>query len=166
MCPPFQHNEVVWDKGAMDDHSISVNANDETAIAGERRQDRRYEINLDLRWRLIRRRRVLETGTGHTVDLSSGGIHFETDRPLPAGLNVELSIAWPAMLQNMAPLQLVVSGKIVRSSGRRTAIQKSQHEFRTAGATTDQRAAQSAPSRSASAFVGHAGNFALAGKVY
>ena len=117
---------------------LTINANE--GIAGERRHDRRYEIQLDLRWRLIRRRRVLETGVGKTIDLSSGGIHFETDRPLPAGLNVELSIAWPAMLHNMAPLQLVVSGKIVRNNGRRTAIQKLQHEFRTAGIATEQRA--------------------------
>ena len=125
----------------------TVNTNETAGIAGERRHDRRYEIQLDLRWRLIRRRRVLETGTGHTIDLSSGGVHFETDRPLPAGLNVELSIAWPAMLHNMAPLQLVVAGKIVRSNGRRTAIQKHQHEFRTAGLSAEQRAMANTPSR-------------------
>jgi len=126
---------------------LTIHANQAAGIAGERRRDRRYEIQLDLRWRLIRRRRVLESGLGHTIDLSSGGIHFETDRPLPAGLNVELSIAWPAMLQNMAPLQLVVSGRIVRSNGRRTAIQKHAHEFRTAGIASDQRAISGTQSR-------------------
>jgi PilZ domain len=115
-------------------------------IAGERRHNRRYEMQLDLRWKLIRRRRVLETGIGHTIDLSSNGIHIETDRPLPAGLNVELSIAWPAMLHNKAPLQLVVTGKVVRSEGLRAAIQKFQHEFRTAGIATDRRANNSTPS--------------------
>jgi hypothetical protein len=127
-------------------YAMVVETNPEE-IAGERRQDRRYEIQLDLRWRLVRRRRVLESGTGRTIDLSSGGIQFETDRPLPAGLNVELSIAWPAMLHNVAPLQLVVSGKIVRSSGRRIAIQKTQHEFRTVGIAADHRALSSTPSR-------------------
>lgn len=127
-------------------YAMVVETNPEE-IAGERRQDRRYEIQLDLRWRLVRRRRVLESGTGRTIDLSSGGIQFETDRPLPAGLNVELSIAWPAMLHNVAALQLVVSGKIVRSSGRRIAIQKTQHEFRTVGIAADHRALSSTPSR-------------------
>ena len=131
------------------------NTNETAAIAGERRHDRRYEIQLDLRWRLIRRRRVLETGTGHTIDMSSGGVHFETDRPLPAGLNVELSIAWPAMLHNMAPLQLVVAGKIVRTNGRRTAIQKHQHEFRTAGLSAEQRAMANAPQRPPTPFLSH-----------
>src|ERR1035437_7849487 len=38
-------------------------------IADNRRGDRRYEIHLALRWKLIRRRRVLDTGVGHTLDL-------------------------------------------------------------------------------------------------
>src|SRR5437764_8820031 len=87
-------------------------------ISGDRRHDQRYELKLDVRWKLIRRRRVLETGTGHTIDMSSGGILFDAGKQLPEGLNVELSITWPALLQNMAPLQLVASGRIVRSQGR------------------------------------------------
>ena len=106
-------------------------------IAGDRRSDRRYDISLDLRWKVIRRRRVLDTGTGTTCDLSSGGILFETDRQLPTGLNVELSISWPVLLHNVAPLQLVVTGRIVRAAGRRTAIRMMQHEFRTAKHTPE-----------------------------
>src|SRR5688500_3359026 len=86
-------------------------------IYGDRRSDRRYEIALELRWKLVRRRKVLETGTGSTVDLSSGGILFDAGRQLPVGLNVELSVAWPALLHNVAPMQWVATGKIVRSNG-------------------------------------------------
>lgn len=100
-------------------------------IGGERRSDRRYALRLDLRWKLIRRRRILEAGQGSTVDFSSGGVLFETERAMPVGLNVELSIAWPVLLHNVSQLQLVVSGKVVRSQGRRTAIRMTQHEFRT-----------------------------------
>ena len=60
-------------------------------ISGDRRADRRYEMRLELRWKLVRRRRVLESGTGYTVDLSSGGILIEAGKHLPAGLNLELS---------------------------------------------------------------------------
>lgn len=108
-------------------------------IAGNRRSDRRYSINLDLRWKLIRRRRVLDTGTGRSIDLSSGGILIEADRPLPVGLNVELSLSWPAMLHNVAPMQLVIAGRIVRSAGRQVGIRMTQHEFRTQGTPADQR---------------------------
>lgn len=103
-------------------------------INGDRRYDRRYEIALDVRWKLVRRRKVLDSGIGATIDISSGGILFEAGRHLPVGLNVELSISWPALLHNVAPMQLVVSGRIVRTHGSRTAIHMSQHEFRTAGA--------------------------------
>lgn len=116
-------------------------------IAGERRGDRRYDLQLELRWKLIRRKRVLESGTGHTLDLSSGGLLFETDRMLPVGLNVELSVAWPVMLHNVANMQLVISGRIMRSTGQRTAVQMSQHEFRTAGVPADRRPVLSIASR-------------------
>ncbi len=103
------------------------------AIAGDRRQDRRYQLHLELKWKLIRRRRVLDTGTGHTIDISSGGFLFDAGRRLPDGLNVELSIAWPVLLHNVAPLQLVATGRIVRCNGHQVAIRTTQHEFRTAG---------------------------------
>jgi hypothetical protein len=110
-------------------------------IGGDRRQDRRYEIRLDLRWKLIRRRRVLDNGVGQTMDLSSGGILFDAGRQLPVGLNVELSIAWPVLLHNVAPLQLIVSGRIVRSASNRIAVSMVQHEFRTTGLPADHRPA-------------------------
>src|SRR6266849_5396925 len=109
------------------------------AIRGDRRQDRRYQLQLDVKWKLFRRRRVLDTGTGQTVDISSGGILFDAGRHLPEGLNVELSISWPVLLHNVAPMQLVASGKIVRGNGRQVAIQTTQHEFRTAGIPAEHR---------------------------
>jgi hypothetical protein len=108
-------------------------------IHGDRRYDRRYDIALDVRWKLVRRRKVLEAGAGATIDLSSGGILFEAGRQLPVGMNVELAIAWPALLHNVAPMQLVVTGRIVRTHGSRTAVHMIQHEFRTAGASQENR---------------------------
>jgi PilZ domain len=109
------------------------------AIRGERRQDRRYPLQLELKWKLIRRRRVLDSGKGQTIDLSSGGILFDAGRHLPEGLNVELSILWPVLLHNVAPMQLVATGKIVRADVRHAAIQTVQHEFRTTGIPNDLR---------------------------
>jgi len=122
--------------------------NESEQIGGDRRSDRRYQLDLEVRWKLIRRRKVQDSGTGRTIDLSSGGILFDARRPLPAGLNVELSIAWPVLLHNVAPMQLVVSGRVVRSSNGHAAIQLIQHEFRTTGVTAEQRqAAASSGSR-------------------
>jgi hypothetical protein len=123
------------------------------SIAGERRSDRRYGLQLELRWRLIRRRRVLDTGMGRTLDLSSGGILFDPGRRMPEGLNVELSISWPVLLHDVAPLQLVVSGRIVRSRGNQTAVRMVQHEFRTVGIPADHRGVLAAAARTPSALL-------------
>ena len=129
---------MAWDK-----------SNEETPelIGGDRRNDRRYGLQLDVKWKLIRRRRVVETGIGHTIDLSSGGLMFDAGRHLPEGLNVELSITWPVLLHNVAPLQLVISGRIVRTDGQRIAIRAVQHEFRTIGVPADQRKAPGSTQR-------------------
>jgi hypothetical protein len=102
-------------------------------ISGNRRFDRRYDLQLELQWKLIRRRRVLDIGTGRSLDLSSSGILFDAGRCLPVGFNVELAISWPVLLDKVAPLKLVVSGRIVRSDGGRAAIRIVQHEFRAVG---------------------------------
>jgi hypothetical protein len=133
-------------------------------IGGDRRRDRRYEIRLETRWKLIRRRRVLDSGVGHTVDLSSGGILFDPGRQLAAGLNVELAIAWPVLLRNIAPLQLIVSGRIVRCAANRAAVVMVQHEFRTLGVPGEQRTAMGATARAPSALLANGSGVADFGK--
>jgi hypothetical protein len=118
---------------------LGAESNSMDCINGERRSDRRYDLRLEARWKLIRRRRVLDTGSGQTIDLSSGGLLLEAGRPLPVGLNVELSVSWPVLLHNTAPLQLVVTGRIVRSEGSLAGIRMVQHEFRTVAVQTEQR---------------------------
>ena len=101
-------------------------------IAGDRRADRRYRLSLDLWWKLVRRRKVMASGQGRTVDLSSGGILFVAGHALPVGIDVEMSISWPALFRNRHPMRLVALGRIVRSDGNRVAIRLLQHEFQSA----------------------------------
>jgi PilZ domain len=106
------------------------------AISGDRRTGRRYEVPLKLRWKVSRRKRLVECGTGTTIDLSSNGVLFESDQQMPVDGSVELSISWPALLNDSLPMQLIVMGRVARVSGQRVAIQFGQHEFRTARAAT------------------------------
>lgn len=108
-------------------------------IGGERRNDRRYDMQLEVRWKLVRRRRVIDNGVGYTFDLSSGGIRFHAGRELPVGLNVDLAVSWPVRLHNVAPMQLTVHGKIVRTGDGWAAIRTVQHEFRTMGIPSEHR---------------------------
>ena len=108
-------------------------------IGGERRGAKRYGMQLQLRWKLIRRRREIDTGTGRTIDMSSAGILFETGCTLGIGLNVELSIAWPVLLHNVKPMQLFITGRVVRAGDGWAAIRTVTHEFRTAGSSMGHR---------------------------
>jgi len=135
------------------------------SIAGNRRADRRYSILLDLRWKLIHRKRVLDTGEGSTLDLSSAGVRFESGRTLPVGLNVELAISWPVLLRGVTPTQLVVHGRIVRSEGSQIAIRMIQHEFRTVGMPIDHCSAPTNGARSRRPFLASVNGTASLAKI-
>ena len=117
MNPPMADRNHATRKGRVD----------------RRRWPRRYDIALEVRWRLIQGKRPLGAGTGTTLNLSSGGVLFETDRKLASGGAIELAIAWPVLLRNVAPLQLKIMGEIVRAEGRRIAVAIGNYEFRTVG---------------------------------
>lgn len=85
---------------------------------------------LDVRWKLADSTRALDSGTGTTIDLSSGGILFDADRNVSVGRSIRLSIAWPVLLDQTL-LQVLFSGKVVRVEGRRIAVHTNTHEFRT-----------------------------------
>jgi len=101
-------------------------------IHGDRREDRRYEHEMDLRF-TYEQDGVTYFGAGHTVDLSRGGVRFRTDTPPPQGVVAELRISWPFLLQNVCPLELMVWGSILTNDDRGTVLRMSRHEFRTCG---------------------------------
>ena len=106
------------------------------AHTAERRIGRRFRIGLDLRWKLLHGRKLKESGTGRTIEVSSSGFSFQSSRFLPAGANLEFSISWPVLLRNVAPLQLKVIGDVVRSGNGWAAVRMRHYEFRTAGRRT------------------------------
>ena len=99
----------------------------------ERRGNPRYPIDTALVYKLIRHGRTVEAGFGRTVDVSSSGILFESARSLPTGMQIEISMAWPARLSDAVDLQLCVMGLTVRGEDHRTALIIRRHEFRTKG---------------------------------
>jgi PilZ domain-containing protein len=100
-------------------------------IHENRRQDRRYQIEMELRYKLVTRGQLGIQGTGKTYDMSSGGILFESDQLLPVGSFVELSINWPVLLEDTCPLTLMVIGRVVRSDAKGSAIHTTRYEFLT-----------------------------------
>ncbi len=100
-------------------------------IHEDRRDDRRYPIELALRYKVVARNRVPLEGSGRTVNMSSGGVLFGGNQDLPAGAFVELSIDWPVLLTNTRPLTLLITGRVVRSENSRVAVKMNRYEFLT-----------------------------------
>ena len=97
----------------------------------ERRAKRRFVMEREIRYRVLEQGKIIAVGSGKTINLSSNGVDFVTENDLPIGAYIEVSIAWPALLENRCPLQLVGFGRVLRSAERATASSLEQYEFRT-----------------------------------
>jgi hypothetical protein len=97
----------------------------------ERRSRHRFAIQRDLRFKVLKDERVLTTGEGQTIDLSSTGVAFETKTSLAVGALMELSISWPVLLDETCLMRLVVFGHVVWKGKGRAACTIDRYEFRT-----------------------------------
>jgi hypothetical protein len=102
-----------------------------TDISEDRRTKQRYPVDFALTYRVMKNGLVKLTGSGTVLNMSSSGIAFSTEEPLLRGAMVELSIAWPVLLNGNCPMKMVAEGRVVRSTGTCTAIRMDRHEFRT-----------------------------------
>ena len=88
-------------------------------------------IERDIQYRVLNRGEVDTEARGKTVNISSSGVLFTTKHVLIPGRRVEVSIDWPAQLNNSCALKLVARGRVVRLADDQAALQILQHEFRT-----------------------------------
>jgi hypothetical protein len=65
-----------------------------------------------------------------TYDLSTSGVAFHCRRPLPVGAHIEMSIAWPVKYQDAYPVDLLITGLIMRSESGRTVARMTSHKLR------------------------------------
>jgi PilZ domain len=70
-------------------------------------------------------------GSARTIDVSSSGLSFPSDKPLFIGQRLEVSLDWPVLLHGDIKLQLVLSGVVVRRDGPVVALKIREHDFRT-----------------------------------
>jgi len=99
----------------------------------DRRAADRFPIEREVRYKVLSRKSSAEgeSGVGMTINMSSNGVLFTTDRYLLPGRRLEVSISWPAQLNSTVALKLVARGRVVRSEEGRAAIEIHQYEFRT-----------------------------------
>jgi hypothetical protein len=101
---------------------------------GDRRSADRFPIVRDVRYRLLNGRDFAESGGGETVNISSSGVLFTTEHDLKEGRRLELSVSWPARLDDKCQLKLVAKGRVIRAEDGKAAMTIEKYEFRTRGA--------------------------------
>jgi hypothetical protein len=74
---------------------------------------------------------VAVRGEGTTIDFSSGGVQFTTEREIQVGRKIVCSVDWPVDLVDGCALKLVAQGVVVRSTLDKAAVKIRSHEFRT-----------------------------------
>jgi hypothetical protein len=92
---------------------------------------RSFPIHQEVRYKCFRKIGVEESGSGRTLDISSGAITFTTQRILKPGQQVEVMVNWPALLDEKCLMKLVVLGRVIRSELTSTTINIAHYEFRT-----------------------------------
>jgi hypothetical protein len=92
-----------------------------------------FPLVLPLKYKAIFPKAEVISGTGSTVLLSSTDIVFRADQPLRRGMDCEISIAWPVLLEPHIRLQLVLKSVITRSEDQVIMSRVSKYEFRTRG---------------------------------
>src|SRR5258708_4120257 len=101
----------------------------------ERRSCDRFPIERDVRYKIFgTHKNVIQIGLGKSLNMSSSGVLFTTESILREGQRVELAVSWPMLLNDVLPLKLVASGRLVRSQGTHAAMSIDKYEFKTRGA--------------------------------
>ncbi|MEQ1948458.1 MAG: PilZ domain-containing protein [Bryobacteraceae bacterium] len=98
----------------------------------DRRTTDRFPIEREIRYRVLNKRGGEEAGEGKTINISSSGVLFSSKHLLLSGRRMELSISWPAQLNEKCALKLVARGRVVRFEQGHAAVEIQQYEFRTA----------------------------------
>jgi hypothetical protein len=116
-------------------------SNGSSASDRERRIKRRFQIEQDVRYKMLYGQRIAETGSGKTINISSGGVWFTTENMLTSGMPIELSMNWPVLLNDSCPMKLMIYGCVVRSNEKGAAVAIERYEFRTQGSRQFQQTA-------------------------
>lgn len=99
--------------------------------AEDRRTSARFPCRLAVSYHTLEHPILSGESTSETLNISSKGLLFTSNEKFEAGQLVQVSLDWPALLENQIPLKLVAEGRIVRNSHGQTAMTIDKYEFRT-----------------------------------
>jgi CheY-like chemotaxis protein len=100
-------------------------------VGADRRTNARFPCRLAVSYHTLEHPFLSGQATSETLNISSKGLLFSCTDPLQPGQLVQVSVDWPARLENQVPLKLVAEGRIVRNNDGQTAMRIDKYEFRT-----------------------------------
>lgn len=103
----------------------------DTDKEAERRNNARFDCHLSVSFQSLEKPFLSGEGSSETLNISSKGVLFTTDAALEPGQLIQVSVNWPARLENQIPLKLVAEGRIVRNVNGVAAMTIEKYEFRT-----------------------------------
>jgi PilZ domain len=117
----------------VSENSLNLGRGLETpgVVMTDRRRSSRFPIEREVRYKTLNQRSEVLIGIGKTLNISSSGVLFTSDHELPLGTRLEVSISWPAQLNEKCMLNLVARGRVARYLKGQVAVQIQQYEFRT-----------------------------------
>ena len=103
-----------------------------------RRQDKLryqplYPITLDLHYQVLSDGRPVETGSGRTTRFGSHRVVFIAEPALEVAARLQVSVAWPVLLDDRVKLQLIIEGRVIGVDGDRVTVGVVKYHFRTRG---------------------------------
>jgi DNA-binding NarL/FixJ family response regulator len=97
----------------------------------DRRTNARFPCRLAVSYQALEHPFFSGVATSETLNISSKGLLFSTEEALQPGQLLQVSVDWPARLENQVPLKLVAEGRIVRNLNGLAAMRIDKYEFRT-----------------------------------
>jgi hypothetical protein len=97
----------------------------------DRRNNARFPCRLAVSYQALEHPFLSGEAASETLNISSKGLLFATDEALQPGQLLQVSVDWPARLENQVPLKLVAEGRIVRNVNGQAAMRIDKYEFRT-----------------------------------
>ena len=97
----------------------------------DRRMNARFPCRLAVSYQALEHPFLSGVATSETLNISSKGLLFSTEEALQPGQRLQVSVDWPARLENQVPLKLVAEGRIVRNLNGQAAMRIDKYEFRT-----------------------------------
>ncbi len=116
--------------------SVRMALDGESGAPGvNRRLNARFPCRLAVSYTALERPFFSGQATSETVNISSKGMLFPVREPLQPGQLLQVSVDWPARLENEVALKLVAEGRVIRVIDGNAAFRIDKYEFKTRKAT-------------------------------